>query len=122
MQTAEETLYTDEQSYVPGLVPKLQAIEPSLSGGKATPTVTVALAGNYVVNSKVGHQQPVHDHEGGRHRDERLHHRRLLRLPDQRQLVAGAVTRACSSARPHPVAAWSATNSISPAFSSWRTW
>jgi hypothetical protein len=40
MQTAMETLYTDEQSYALGLLPKLQAIEPSLSSGKATPTVT----------------------------------------------------------------------------------
>ena len=51
MQTAEETLYTDEQSYVLGLLPKLQAIEPSLSSGKATPAVTTAAADNYVVKS-----------------------------------------------------------------------
>ena len=52
MQTAEETLYTDEQSYVLGDLAKLQAIEPSLNSGKSTPTVTVNAADNYEVNSK----------------------------------------------------------------------
>jgi len=52
MQTAEETLYTDEQSYVLGLLPKLQAIEPSLNGGKATPSVNgTPTADSYVVES-----------------------------------------------------------------------
>jgi type IV pilus assembly protein PilA len=52
MQTAEETLYTDEQSYALGLLPKLQAIEPSLSSGKATPTVTgTPGTDDYTVNS-----------------------------------------------------------------------
>ncbi len=51
MQTAEETLYTDEQSYVLGLLPKLQAIEPSLSSGKAVPAVNSATATDYVVKS-----------------------------------------------------------------------
>ncbi len=40
MQTGEESLYTDEQSYVLGTLAKLQADEPSLRSGKATPTVT----------------------------------------------------------------------------------
>ena len=51
MQTAEETLYTDEQSYVLGDIAKLKAIEPSLNGGKAVPTVTTNAADNYVVVS-----------------------------------------------------------------------
>ena len=51
MQTAEETLYTDEQSYVLGDLAKLQAIEPSLNGGKAVPTAPTHLADNYVVES-----------------------------------------------------------------------
>ena len=52
MQTAEETLYTDEQSYVLGLLPKLQAIEPSLNGGKATPAVSgTPTVDSYVVQS-----------------------------------------------------------------------
>ena len=51
MQTAQETLYTDEQSYVLGDLAKLQAIEPSLNGGKAVPTVPTHLADNYVVES-----------------------------------------------------------------------
>jgi type IV pilus assembly protein PilA len=51
MQTAMETLYTDEQSYALGTLAKLQAIEPSLSSGKATPTVTTNASDNYVVKS-----------------------------------------------------------------------
>jgi type IV pilus assembly protein PilA len=51
MQTAEETLYTDEQDYTLGVLTKLQAIEPSLSSGKATPAVTSAALTNYVVKS-----------------------------------------------------------------------
>jgi type IV pilus assembly protein PilA len=52
MQTAEETLYTDEQSYVLGNLAKLQAIEPSLNGGKAVPVVSgTPTADTYVVQS-----------------------------------------------------------------------
>ena len=51
MQTAEETLYTDEQSYTLGDLAKLQAIEPSLNSGKAVPTVPTHAADNYVVVS-----------------------------------------------------------------------
>jgi type IV pilus assembly protein PilA len=51
MQTAEETLYTDEQSYALGLLAKLQAIEPSLNAGKAVPTAPTHAADNYVVVS-----------------------------------------------------------------------
>ena len=51
MQTAQETLYTDEQSYVLGDLTKLQAIEPSLNAGKAVPTVPTHAADNYVVVS-----------------------------------------------------------------------
>ena len=39
LQTAEETVYTEDQSYGAGLLPKLEAIEPSLLSGKATPSV-----------------------------------------------------------------------------------
>jgi type IV pilus assembly protein PilA len=51
MQTAEETLYTDEQDYTLGDLAKLQAIEPSLKSGKATPTVPTHVIDNYVVVS-----------------------------------------------------------------------
>ena len=51
MQTAEETLYTDEQDYTLGDLAKLQAIEPSLLSGKATPTVPTHVIDNYVVVS-----------------------------------------------------------------------
>jgi type IV pilus assembly protein PilA len=51
MQTAMETLYTDEQSYVLGTLAKLEAIEPAIGSGKATPTVPTHLATNYVVVS-----------------------------------------------------------------------
>ena len=40
MQTAEETFYTDEQKYTD--LNGLKAIEPSLSSGKAVPTVNSA--------------------------------------------------------------------------------
>ncbi len=52
MQTAEETLYTDEQSYVLGNLAKLQAIEPSLLSGKAVPTAATPPADSYTVSSK----------------------------------------------------------------------
>jgi type IV pilus assembly protein PilA len=50
MQTAQETFYTDEQKYTD--LAGLQAIEPSLSSGKATPTAPTGLGlDNYVVQS-----------------------------------------------------------------------
>jgi type IV pilus assembly protein PilA len=51
MQTAEESLYTADQSYSLGLLPKLVALESSLSSGKATPAVTSITADSYVVES-----------------------------------------------------------------------
>ncbi len=51
MQVAQETLYTDEKSYVLGNLAKLQAIEPSLSSGKATPAVSASAANTYTVTS-----------------------------------------------------------------------
>jgi type IV pilus assembly protein PilA len=51
MQTAEESLYTADQSYSLGLLPKLQAIESTLSSGKATPAVTSNASNTYVVES-----------------------------------------------------------------------
>ena len=55
MQTAMETLYTDEQSYVLGTLAKLQAIEPALNvaaGKGAQPTVApAATADTYTVVS-----------------------------------------------------------------------
>ena len=51
MQTAMETLYTDEQSYVLGTLAKLQAIEPAIGSGKATPVVNVNAADNWEVQS-----------------------------------------------------------------------
>ena len=51
MQTAEETLYTDEQSYALGNLAKLQAIEPSLLSGKATPATPTVAADNYSLTS-----------------------------------------------------------------------
>jgi type IV pilus assembly protein PilA len=51
MQTAEETLYTDEQDYTLGDLTKLQSIEPSLNGGKATPDVPTHALDNYSVTS-----------------------------------------------------------------------
>jgi type IV pilus assembly protein PilA len=54
MQTAEETLYTDEQSYTLGNLSKLQSIEPSLNSGKAVPQAPVITAAGdgYTVSSK----------------------------------------------------------------------
>jgi type IV pilus assembly protein PilA len=52
MQTAQETLYTDEQSYVLGDLAKLEAIEPAIGSGKSVPAVTVHLADNWAVTSK----------------------------------------------------------------------
>ena len=51
MQTAEETLYTDEQSYALGDLTKLQAIEVSIGKGKSTPTVASNAADSYTVQS-----------------------------------------------------------------------
>jgi type IV pilus assembly protein PilA len=51
MQTAEESLYAADQSYVLGILSKLQAVESTLSSGKATPAVTSATADTYVVQS-----------------------------------------------------------------------
>jgi type IV pilus assembly protein PilA len=50
-QTAEETLYTDEQSYATGDVTTLVGIEPALGQGKATLTVPTHAADNYKVTS-----------------------------------------------------------------------
>ena len=55
MQTAEETLYTDEQSYALGNLVKLQAIEPALTttpGKGAQPQAPTVAADNYSVASK----------------------------------------------------------------------
>jgi hypothetical protein len=55
MQTAEETLYTDEQSYALGNLAKLQAIEPALKvavGKGAQPQAPTVAADNYTVSSK----------------------------------------------------------------------
>jgi type IV pilus assembly protein PilA len=51
MQTAEESLYSADQSYVLGDLAKLQAIESTLASGKAIPAVTTNAADNYVVKS-----------------------------------------------------------------------
>jgi type IV pilus assembly protein PilA len=51
MQTAEESLYVADQSYVLGNLAKLQAIESTLASGKAIPAVTVAAADTYSVQS-----------------------------------------------------------------------
>ena len=50
MQTAMETLYTDEQDYTATLG-ALQAIEPAIGSGKATPSVVSSSATAYVVRS-----------------------------------------------------------------------
>src|SRR5919202_2762279 len=50
-QTAMETLYTDEQSYVAGDVATLVGIEPALGQGKATLTVPTHASDNYKVTS-----------------------------------------------------------------------
>ena len=55
MQTAEETLYTDEQAYTLGTLAKLQAIEPALNvaaGKGAQPQATTVAADSYTVSSK----------------------------------------------------------------------
>ena len=51
MQTAMETLYTDEQSYALGTITKLKDIEQAIGSGKAVPTVPTNAAGNYAVTS-----------------------------------------------------------------------
>jgi type IV pilus assembly protein PilA len=51
MQTAEESLYSADQSYVLGDLAKLQAIESTLASGKAIPAVTANAADTYVVES-----------------------------------------------------------------------
>jgi type IV pilus assembly protein PilA len=52
MQTAAETFYTDEQTYVGMDLAKLQAIEPSLNDGKAVAQpVAGAAADAYTVSS-----------------------------------------------------------------------
>ena len=57
-QTTLETIYTDDQSYAAGnTAAKLVAIEPSLSGGKATladPTDADADSYKFLVTSKTG--------------------------------------------------------------------
>ncbi len=50
MQTAMETLYTDEQDYTATLG-ALQAIEPAIGSGKAIPSVVSSSATAYVVRS-----------------------------------------------------------------------
>ncbi len=52
MQTAMETFYTDEQSYVAADLAKLKGIEPAIGAGKTVPTVPTHLADNYVVKSE----------------------------------------------------------------------
>jgi type IV pilus assembly protein PilA len=42
MQTAMETYYTDEQTYVGATLAKLQSIEVAIGSGKAVPLVTTA--------------------------------------------------------------------------------
>jgi type IV pilus assembly protein PilA len=51
MQTAEESLYVADQSYVLGNLVKLQAIESTLASGKATPAVTSNTADTFTVVS-----------------------------------------------------------------------
>jgi type IV pilus assembly protein PilA len=51
MQTAMETYYTDEQNYTNADLAAIQAIEPAIGSGKATPTVPTHLADNYKVQS-----------------------------------------------------------------------
>jgi type IV pilus assembly protein PilA len=50
MQTAMETLYTDEQDYTATLG-ALQAIEPAIGSGKATPSVVLSSPTAYTVRS-----------------------------------------------------------------------
>jgi type IV pilus assembly protein PilA len=51
MQTAEESLYTADQSYSLGTLPKLVAMESSLASGRATPAVPSTTADSFVVES-----------------------------------------------------------------------
>jgi type IV pilus assembly protein PilA len=51
MQTAMETLYTDEQSYLLGDITRLQLIEPSLSSGRAVAAVSAKAKDAYTVTS-----------------------------------------------------------------------
>jgi type IV pilus assembly protein PilA len=51
MQTAMETFYTDEQDYSAADLAALQAIEPAIGSGKATPAVPTHAVDNYVVSS-----------------------------------------------------------------------
>ena len=51
MQTAMETLYTDEQSYALGTIVKLKEIEPAIGSGKSVPTVVTNAAQNWSVRS-----------------------------------------------------------------------
>jgi type IV pilus assembly protein PilA len=51
MQTAEESLFAADQSYSLGNLAKLQAIESTLSSGRATPAVPSTTADSFVVVS-----------------------------------------------------------------------
>jgi type IV pilus assembly protein PilA len=51
MQTAMETLYTDEQDYTTNLA-GLQAIEPAIGSGKAVPLVVASGIDSYTVSSE----------------------------------------------------------------------
>ncbi len=51
MQTAMETLYTDEQSYALGTLAKLKAIEPAIGSGKAVPLVNANNVQDWEVQS-----------------------------------------------------------------------
>jgi type IV pilus assembly protein PilA len=51
LQTAEESLYATEQSYSLGALPRLAAMESSLTSGKATPAVASTTADSFVVES-----------------------------------------------------------------------
>src|SRR5215203_6571619 len=51
MQTAMETLYTDEQDYTTN-IGGLQAIEPAIGSGKSVPSVDASSIDSYTVSSK----------------------------------------------------------------------
>ena len=52
MQTAMETVYTDEQDYTKGnTVALLKAVEPAIGSGKSTPGVGTVATDSYQVNS-----------------------------------------------------------------------
>ena len=52
MQTAMETYYTDEQTYVGADLAALQKIEPAIGSGKATPSIkTAGTVDSYAVQS-----------------------------------------------------------------------